>query len=359
MFDRLNVGGERRVVVCGDFNAHNAAWDTRVRGDTRGDEVLSWADDRELVVMNDGEVTRVARGVGTQSTPDVSLCSADVEDELEWCVRRELGSDHFPILIKSRSRTEKEECEKELVWNWKGARWEEYREEVRSAVAKVEWADLSVREFEKRLRAIVLRAADKFVGKKRRKVVGELVSSRVRDALRERDALKGADDIDWVTVREIENRIAGMVKEEKEGQWRCLLDKGATVGEMWSVVNGLSRRSGPRQRKGEVMVDEGRVMVTAREKANGFVRVYEKVSRVRVPKDRRMKSKVNRLLRGFGPEGEDGGDVSLDEVKRALSEMNGGKAGGPDGLHPTLLVNSLICRKGDFVDITAVFTFRK
>ena len=38
-----------------------------------------------------------------------------------------------------------------------------------------------------------------------------------------------------------------------------------------------------------------------------------------------------------GPVSEDGGSVTLDEVRTALNEMDGGKAAGPDGLHPRML----------------------
>ena len=39
----------------------------------------------------------------------------------------------------------------------------------------------------------------------------------------------------------------------------------------------------------------------------------------------------------FGPVSEDGMSVTLDEVRAALNEMDGGKAAGPDGLHPRML----------------------
>ena len=104
MFDRLKTGAdEERWIVGGDFNAHCRAWDSKVRADARGDELVSWADDRGLFVLNDGSVTRVARGVGTESSPDVTLCSEALVDCLEWSVRRELGSDHFPFVISRKS----------------------------------------------------------------------------------------------------------------------------------------------------------------------------------------------------------------------------------------------------------------
>ena len=80
-----------------------------------------------------------------------------------------------------------------------------------------------------------------------------------------------------------------------------------------------------------------RVLVTARAKANAFVSMYERVSRVSVPRGRRMKARVNSILRSPGPEPEDSAPITVAEVQLALDEMVGGKAAGPDGLHPRLL----------------------
>lgn len=126
------------------------------------------------------------------------------------------------------------------------------------------------------------------------------------------------------------------VREEKEGCWRSLLEKAASHGEMWSVVNGMSRREGT-QMRGEVLGEGGKVMVTSREKANGFGRVHEKLSRVQVPRRRRMKAPVNRALRGEGTEKEEKESITQMEVEKALGDIDGDKAAGPDGVHLKLL----------------------
>ena len=82
---------------------------------------------------------------------------------------------------------------------------------------------------------------------------------------------------------------------------------------------------------------DDRMLVTACAKSNAFVSMYERVSRVQVPRRRRMKARVNGVLRSPGPEPEDSAPITLTEVKAALEEMAEGKAAGPDGLHPRLL----------------------
>ena len=333
----LEAGGEGKWLVAGDFNAHHIEWDERSRGDARGEELVGWADDRELAILNDGSVTRRGRGSQQQSSPDVSLVSRELAEGLSWEVVREMGSDHFPILIKRRGKREETKEGRQLVWDWKRANWEEYKEEVRRGIRGVQWESISVTEAERRFRRVVLRAARRKVGRILRQQEDRLVGAGVRELMRGRDELLGGEEIDWERVEAMEGDIREAVKEEKRGRWRSLLAKGASAKEMWKVVNGAKAKEGPRCGKGEVMEEGDRVMVSAREKAEGFVRVYERVSRVKVPRGRGMKKRVNELLRRAGPETEEGAEITLHEVKEALRQMEGGKAAGPEGVHPRLL----------------------
>ena len=61
-------------LICGDFNAHHPMWDEFQPTDERGEQVIDWAIDKELTVMNDGSPTRVNRATGNESVPDISLC---------------------------------------------------------------------------------------------------------------------------------------------------------------------------------------------------------------------------------------------------------------------------------------------
>ena len=79
--------------------------------------------------MNYGRVTRMERGTNIRSTPDVSLCFEGLGERLEWEVVRELGSYHFPILIRTKEERREEEVEgrKEVVWDLKGGKWDMYQ----------------------------------------------------------------------------------------------------------------------------------------------------------------------------------------------------------------------------------------
>jgi ribonuclease HI len=302
----------------------------------RGMQVLSWSEERELVLMNDGRVTRCGRGTDSESAPDVTFCSPRVFESLQWRVVRELGSDHFPILIEGGAEEEKR-GKGDLFWDWGRAQWDRFREQIRSGLAEVDWGSLEVRAFEDKFRQLVLSAARKWVGMKRRGGEGSQVREVARAEIGERDRLREEGGANWEEVSEAEKRVREKLREERRGRWRNMLWKGASCAKMWSVVRGAKRGRERGGRSGEMLRVGERVLVTARAKANAFVSMYERVSRVTVPRGRRLKARLNSILRSPGPESEDSSPITVAEVKSALEEMAAGKAAGPDGLHPRLL----------------------
>ena len=53
---------------------------------------MEWADERGLVILNDGSPTRTERGT------DVTLCSGLLAERVVWKVDQAVGSNHFPML---------------------------------------------------------------------------------------------------------------------------------------------------------------------------------------------------------------------------------------------------------------------
>ena len=304
--------------------------------------MADWAAESGLVILNEGDVTRVERGSGRVSSPDVSLCSQPLAGELGWRVVKALGSDHFPILISSGEAVQQGENKGRLVWDWKRADWDGFRKEVRRGLGRVEWEGLSVGQKEEQFRRVVLRGARRWVGKK--KVGGKGwkgVSEEIRMEMERRDGLKGEEVIEWEEVKRSEEKIKEMVCEEKRERWRRMLEEGKSVEQMWGVLKGIRKSREEGSRKGEMLWHEGKELGSAKKKAEAFASVYERVSRVKVPKGRGLKRKLNRVVRErmSAGVGEDGGPITLVEVRRALDAMDAGKAAGPDGLHPRLLKN--------------------
>ena len=69
VLDNLPDMREDRWIVGGDWNAHDGQWDLTAKPDKRGEELLDWIDEQQLIVCNDGSVTRKERGSDRKSTP--------------------------------------------------------------------------------------------------------------------------------------------------------------------------------------------------------------------------------------------------------------------------------------------------
>ena len=63
-------------IIAGDFNGHSELWDDNIRGDERGEEILSWGTESNLTILNDGSPTRENPATGAPSSPDVTLADA-------------------------------------------------------------------------------------------------------------------------------------------------------------------------------------------------------------------------------------------------------------------------------------------
>ena len=119
-------------LICGDFNAHSSIWDSIQPTDDRGEEVLDFAIDHELTILNDGSPTRVNRITGNESSPDVTLCGEKWAEKYEWSVGECIGaSDHSPIYITISTRVNHQsifgKCPR---WKSNGVDWAAFSKEV-------------------------------------------------------------------------------------------------------------------------------------------------------------------------------------------------------------------------------------
>ena len=120
-------------LICGDFNAHHPLWDDIQPADDRGEEIVDWAIDKELTIMNnDNSPTRVSRITGNESSQDLTLCGAKWADKFEWSVGESIGSsDHLPFYITISSQVKHQSIYgKRSRWKSNGVKWEEFTQQV-------------------------------------------------------------------------------------------------------------------------------------------------------------------------------------------------------------------------------------
>jgi endonuclease/exonuclease/phosphatase (EEP) superfamily protein YafD len=89
-------------LLVGDFNAHNPLWGS-TNYNNRGKVLEDIIADNNLCIFNDDSHTYLHPATGHYSALDLSLCSPSLIDEFSWSVHSDLGgSDHFPIILKTR-----------------------------------------------------------------------------------------------------------------------------------------------------------------------------------------------------------------------------------------------------------------
>ena len=161
-----------------------------------------------------------------------------------------------------------------LKWNWKEADWEDYKKWLMEQVKHTKWERLKAKEIWNKLSPIILKAARKFVGKKRVNVADEVgFSANIRKAIRARDELRRDDVATEEEIHLADERVRELIKEAKVSQWEDLLAKNASYSEMWSVVKGVSRRVNGCCSENVAIEVEGKVINTDREMANKFIKM--------------------------------------------------------------------------------------
>ena len=59
------IPAAKSAVICGDFNCHSALWDSNQPPDERGAKLTDWAIDKNLTILNNGNMMRINRNTGT------------------------------------------------------------------------------------------------------------------------------------------------------------------------------------------------------------------------------------------------------------------------------------------------------
>ena len=337
------------VIICGDFNAHSILWDTQIQTDARGEEIEDWIIDNNLTVLNEGEHTRINPATGGHSSPDISLCGTSWNNLISWTIINGLGSsDHNPILLD----VAKEVKHNPVVlgkakWRAKNVDWTPFTKEVEEK--SIAWEETTnihneVRGFVRD----VIDAGNKHVGKvKLGKNTKTWMTPPVRAAIRQRNRLRRNINRNCTKEQREEwlksTRLAKEeIKKAKEESWRETLDDVVTEADdvkMWRLIkylNGTPCSNSPN----EVMVKDGKRIISDIDKADTFNTHYSQVSRLKFTREERATNRKLKQTMSNNPDpGLDYNDFTLAELETAIKKMKRKGAAGPDDIPPTFLKN--------------------
>jgi hypothetical protein len=202
-----------------------------------------------------------------------------------------------------------------------------------------------VNKLEKRLRKIILKAANKHVKKK--KVTNKTkpgLTPEIKEAIKERNRLREtiADNRrEWVDAC---NKVREMVKENREKSWKEYvenLDMKTNPSQVWQTIRSMDGKCPPKS-KNEVLEVDGVALLDNRDKANAFAKTYRSFSRLPVKKsDRAVQRNVRKGLKRRTVEMQEcEQNITMNELNRVIDAAGLNKAAGEDDI-PYELVKRL------------------
>lgn len=90
-----------KTILAGDFNAHNPLWNLQNNSCTRGELLVNFLDDSNLILMNDGSPTLIKPPNTIASAIDLTFVSDDLAPFVEWeILNEEISGNHKIIRFK-------------------------------------------------------------------------------------------------------------------------------------------------------------------------------------------------------------------------------------------------------------------
>ena len=329
-------------LICGDLNAHSSLWDSIQPTDDRGEQVVDFAIDRELTILNDGSPTRVNRITGKESSPDVTLCGAKWADKSEWSVGECIGaSDHSPIYITISTRVNHQSVfGKRPRWRSNGINWDEFANEVKDKLSPnpLKGSFTSrIAQFTK----ILTDAGHKHVGKvKPGRKTRVWLTPPVRAAIRQRNYLRRKIKThrrEWLEQCEV---TRAEIEKAKQQKWKDVVEEAITTTDdrkIWSFVKSISGTPDAAS-TGEVMKHKGKVISSNSRKANIFSSHYASVSKLTFDKNERsLNREAKRMLNSKSVGHQSCRPFTMSDLKTAIRKMKSRGAPGADDIPPSFI----------------------
>ena len=320
--------GENRLVL-GDFNAHHESWYSALGNDTRGHYVAELVDDSTLCVINEDHPTRI--DASCSSSPDLTLAGPSLAAITTWEAVIALNSDHLPIIVGVAKSADFIAAERRSFINFGKANWEEF-----TAFTEAEFDALplptSVCEGEKALRTVITHAASRFIPRGRIPNIWPNFPSKAACLARTRDQLRSEDASD-PRIPVINKEIDKLVRDHCRSKWLKHLE-GAELSnkKLWKTIKSLNNKA---KLEDNCSISFNGAMVSDATKcATLFNRQFVE----HPPSVVKLKRATMRGIRKLRPcLGDDGIDISAEEVHAAILKAKPSRALGPDGIATIML----------------------
>ena len=115
-------------VVAGDFNVSNRLWYATAAG-SNGLHLAETVSDFNLLLLNDGSITRIGQRGQRSSTIDLSMVTPDLYHVAHWSTGADhLQSDHLPLhLVLGKADPVLAETDRALKYQYQKANWQQFQ----------------------------------------------------------------------------------------------------------------------------------------------------------------------------------------------------------------------------------------
>lgn len=243
-------------IMLGDLNCRSTIWGCK-KTDNRGKIMEKVLAEQDVVLLNTDEPTYFSSRNGSLSSLDLSICSAQIADVLEWKVLDDTyDSDHFPTAVTI------ENCSTLLGpiylprWIMKKANWHEYQQYIENKIGELRdplicksVSDINsiVNDFEN----IILDAANNFIPKTSGAPVkrnlpwwNEDCAQAVKEAKKARNKYKKRNTFTNKVLFKMKKAIARRtIKTSKRNSWIVYLsslNKNTPSEQMWNKFKSIT-----------------------------------------------------------------------------------------------------------------------
>ena len=295
------------TIIAGDINAHHPLWDTSCDGpDDVGERIAAWLDNVGWTTLNDGRPTFTSYRSGGQTAPDAAFCSSTLAQRIKWSVGPDFGSDHVPMIMEVRTGGTAPKMIRKPRWSFKKAAWLAFHDECEAAFEEAGPEHESAQELATRFHQVLYQASVHHIPRgARARTKPWALDPELEEAIEDRRAarrdMRSGDPSTKERWLEAKRRAASVERRVSQKQFREFvsntLNKHQSLGRVHKTLKMWEGASDDQHRAGETIVDNGRTLVTDREKATAFNRTYATVSKqVRNKKvDRDAKARLKEI----------------------------------------------------------------
>ena len=335
-------------VVAGDFNVSHRLWDATCTAHL-GSDLAETVSDSNLLLLNDGSVTRIGHRGQRSSAIDLTMVTPDLYHKAYWSTGNDhLQSDHLPIhLVLGEADPALAEVDRTPKYQYLKADWQRFQSVLDEQCETVDPLDPCIDTYFENIRNMILKAADAAIPKKALGAGGvrqhsskwwneecAAATSAKRCALRkfQRDMSEANKE----ALREAAHHCQAVADKAKQEHWERFCTSRITgpedTAKLWKRVKSFKRQT--RQPERPLLVND-RYTQGVQEKAEALADVFAKASQSQHLPEEMAKHRAEEECLFKTPVMDNStpfnGDLTTRELKTAISGLgSASKATGED-----------------------------